>query len=100
MMAYEVPTREPIGKYLSVERSDYQPRGGRTTRWRIVGQHGDMLGTVSWFGRWRQYTFDPAPHTTFNRECLLDIAKYLERVNKEHREQRRQLKLELASDTK
>jgi hypothetical protein len=82
------PANERIGKYLSVEQSDHQPKGGKTTRWRVMSNHGDQLGTVAWFGRWRQYTFDPVPQSTFNRECLLDIAAYLERVNKEHRERR------------
>jgi hypothetical protein len=79
---------ERIGKYLSVERSDYQPRGGRTSRWRILSNSGDCLGTIAWFGNWRQYIFDPAPQSTFNRDCLLDIAAYLERVNFEHRKRR------------
>lgn len=84
-----MPASERIGKYLSVERSHYQPRGGRTVRWNVLTNHGDCLGAIAWFGRWRQYTFDPVQGSTFNRDCLLDIAAYLERINREHREKQR-----------
>ncbi len=84
-----MPASERIGKYLSVERSDYQPRGGRTVNRRVLTNRGDCLGTIAWYGLWRQYTFDPVQGSTFNRDCLLDIAAYLERINKAHREGRR-----------
>lgn len=32
-----------------------------------------LLGTIKWFGRWRQYTFWPEPGTTFNPDCLRAI---------------------------
>lgn len=44
----------------------------------------DMLGTISWFGRWRTYAFDPWPGTTFEKTCLRDIADFCERLTKEH----------------
>lgn len=81
-----MPPSERIGKRLGVERSHYQPRGGKTVRWDIMINHGDYLGTVAWCGRRGQYTFVPAPQSTFNREFLLDIAAYLALLNKAHRE--------------
>lgn len=64
---------ERIGKYLSVRDEPVAP--GRKTRvWSVLTNHGDVLGFVRWFGRWRQYTFDPSTGTGFNRDCLLDIA--------------------------
>lgn len=79
---------ERIGKYLEVELSNRQPRGGRTSRWRVIGNNGDCLGIVGWFARWRQYCFDPSNGTTFNRDCLIDIAAFLERINTDHRKKR------------
>jgi hypothetical protein len=36
-------------------------------------RHGNVLGLIRWFGRWRQYTFWPRPNTTFNPACLAEI---------------------------
>jgi hypothetical protein len=80
---------ERIGKYLSVERSVRQPKGGKTVRWDVVSNRGQCLGFIGWYGAWRQYVFEPEPATVFNRECLLDIATYLERVNEEHKRKQR-----------
>jgi hypothetical protein len=46
---------------------------------------GDLLGTIKWFGRWRQYTFWPEPETIFNAECLTDVETALGRLNDAHR---------------
>lgn len=76
------PTR--IGKYLTVKRAGQKP-SRKTKRWAVLANDGSHLGSVTWFGKWRQYTFDPAPATTFNHQCLLDIAGFLDRINREHR---------------
>ena len=73
-----------IGKYLTVHGGELLP-GRKTRAWEVQGNGGDVLGTVQWYGAWRQYTFDPTPGTTFNRDCLIDLANFLRRVNDEHR---------------
>lgn len=74
-----------IGKYLRVERLPDLPRR-KTHRWDIYGvRRGELLGSIAWFGRWRQYTFNPASDTTFNHSCLTDIAEFLKNMNKEQR---------------
>lgn len=39
--------------------------------------HGNRLGVIKWFGRWRQYAFFPENGTVFNVECLNDIQSYI-----------------------
>lgn len=74
-----------IGKYLKVEQWLDIP-GHKTHQWKVISaRSGDMLGAVRWYGPWRQYTFQPESLTTFNRECLNDIIKFLDQVNAEHR---------------
>lgn len=74
---------ESIGKYLTVSAL---PRDGRKTdRFEVVSLRGNVLGRIQWYGRWRQYTFDPVSCTTFNRACLDDLARFLQRLNDEHR---------------
>lgn len=77
-----------IGKYLSVDRME-RPANRKTDRWCIFANSGVVLGDVEWFGRWRQYTFNPSPSTTFNSGCLGDLATFLEQVNERHRAERR-----------
>ena len=40
--------------------------------------HGDRLGTVRWYGAWRQYAFYPEPETIWNRDCLREVAGFLD----------------------
>jgi hypothetical protein len=57
---------------------------GKTRRWGVFSLlHGDRLGTVSWYGRWRQYTFAPEPETVWNKDCLRDLAAFLEKAMSE-----------------
>lgn len=34
---------------------------------------GTVLGTIAWFGRWRQFCFWPKADTVFNVGCMADI---------------------------
>lgn len=40
--------------------------------------HGDQLGIIKWFGRWRQYAFFPHQGTAWNKECLRDIILFIQ----------------------
>lgn len=71
--------------YLQFQRFD---ASGKTLQWQVWGrkrfpQEGQLLGIIKWFGRWRQYTFFPQPVTVFNRECLRDIANFIDSVKSE-----------------
>ena len=52
---------------------------GKTERWGVLAkQGGAVLGEVRWFGRWRRYAFFPFGDTVFERDCLRDIATFLD----------------------
>ncbi len=78
-----------IGEFLTATQLDTP--GRKTQVWRIFGVHGDLLGQVQWFGRWRQYTFSPANETTFNRGCMTDLVVFLDKLNAAQREKRQGL---------
>lgn len=80
-----------IGEYLSVRKHPADPKL-RTYRWTVLTNRDDVLGFVQWFSRWRQYCFDPSEGTTFNAGCLRDLTAFLERVNRERREVRAEIK--------
>lgn len=48
---------------------------GRKTRVVLVvsARHGDLLGEIKWFGRWRQYCFFPHALTVWNPECMEQV---------------------------
>ena len=69
-------------KYLRFMIVDRKPK---TVVMHVENQRGQILGEISWFGRWRQYTFEPESYTTFNKACLQDITDVLTRLNEEHR---------------
>ncbi len=35
------------------------------------------IGTVKWYGPWRQYCFFPNANTVYEQQCLLDITKFI-----------------------
>lgn len=52
---------------------------------------GIRLGSVGWYGPWRQYVFgaDLNAMVAYSASCLRDIADFLEQVNKEHKAKKR-----------
>lgn len=88
---------ERIGKYLSVRKRPADPKRC-TYRWTVLSNNEIALGVVVWFAGWRQYCFEPRENTTFNNGCLCDLAAFLERVNRERREERNKRKLDLSDD--
>lgn len=58
----------------------------KTTEWALLARKKDVtvdevLGSVKWYGPWRQYSFFPIPITVFNRTCLEDIAHFIGQLN-------------------
>ena len=65
---------------------------GLTRRWSVRSRHGKnflgqqiILGEVSWWSPWRQYTFKPSSNTIWNKECLRTIAGFCESITEDHR---------------
>jgi len=75
-----------IGKYLEAYE---MPNYGKVTRaFEIINTAGQNLGTVQWYGGWRQYVFTPRHAMTidFNHGCLTDIARFLRELTQEQME--------------
>lgn len=43
------------------------------------------LGTVKWYGSWRQYCFFPEADTIFNVGCMDSICSFIKRLEKERK---------------
>ena len=48
-----------------------------------TGKTKIVLGRISWYSRWRQYTFSPDYPTTWNKDCLQIIQDFLQSLMKE-----------------
>lgn len=48
-------------------------------------RHGDCLGIISWYGPWRQYTIEPGAYTAWNKDCLREVADFLDGLMRERR---------------
>jgi len=60
-----------LGPYMM---ADEQPGG----RWYIhMKRGGSMLGSVAWYGPWKQYVFRPEEMTEFSGDCLAAISTFL-----------------------
>lgn len=64
-------------------------KGRRTARFRVVTLDGALLGYIEWYNSWRCYSFFPQHDTVFEKQCLRDLAAWLERATADHREARR-----------
>lgn len=53
--------------------------GRRTESWDLWSTKGKAhLGVISWHAPWRRYCFSPADETTYDAECLAELAKFCE----------------------
>lgn len=82
---------ELIGKYIEATKRRC-PKSRKTDVWVLNAAEEVEIGYVAWNPPWRQYVFVPAAHTIYHDGCLRDIADFLERKNKAHKQQLRRRK--------
>lgn len=59
--------------------------GKKTRMWSVESKRwGDNLGTIQWYGRWRQYVVHA--DAIFNAGCLKDITQFLEDAMRDWRD--------------
>lgn len=67
-------------QYLVIEE---QPRSShrKTPVFAVMNRSQDMLlGTIQWYGAWRQYVFEPAADTVWSLGCLRDVEDALGKI--------------------
>ena len=74
--------------YLTYQ--DMTPAGKATAVVEVIAvRNGALLGTISWFGRWRKYAFHAEPYCWFDPGCLEEIAINLTRMTEAWRERKK-----------
>ena len=65
-------------KYIEFKLLEKKPK---TSIYSVVNlKSKTSLGTIEWYGAWRQYCFFPIPHTVFNKDCLDDIKEFIQNL--------------------
>ncbi len=71
-------------KYLTFKHAENP--GRMTGVWHVLSAgSGAPLGTIRWYGPWRQYCFWPAAATIFNTDCLRTIEDRVATCNRVQR---------------
>jgi len=53
----------------------------KTSVWHCRNKRNEgILGTIEWYGPWRQYCFFPVSTTVFNVSCLSDINDFIRQL--------------------
>lgn len=48
--------------------------------------HGEELGQILWFAKWRQYCYVPSTQAWYSIGCLRDIASFIEELERDRKE--------------
>lgn len=62
-----------------------RPSRTKTKRWEVHNTRGDLLGRVMWLSGWRKYVFAPVFPTSFEEDCLRELASFVEARTREYR---------------
>lgn len=62
------------------------PPSRKTKVWQVTANQGNMvLGVVLWSTGWRRYVFAPYGNTSYEQDCLRDIAAFIEEQTRAHK---------------
>jgi len=79
-----------MSEYVKFELVEQKPKTGVYVV--LSKSQDELLGTIKWYGCWRQYIFVPERDFElefyFSSSCLHYIAEYLQKLNREQREKR------------
>lgn len=74
-----------VTKYITFKFL-HMSASGKTEEWNIVNNSSrTKIGSIVWYGPWRQYIFEPSEDTVWNSGCLREIQEFLVVRNAERR---------------
>lgn len=62
--------------------------GPKTSIWSCRTKNAEELGTIRWYGPWRQYCFFPTVQAVYSAGCLRDIAAFIAQLEAERKDQK------------
>lgn len=77
---HDIDTGETAYEFISVSWAG-SSESGKTQKYTVTANRDlALLGTIKWFGRWRQYAFYPEGGTIYSRGCMADIIEFIELI--------------------
>jgi hypothetical protein len=72
------------GAWITFKEGD--STGKKTKVFGVFAKTDDsLIGYVKWYGPWRQYAFYPGTNTVYERQCLMDITKFIHHLMQERK---------------
>jgi len=72
-------------EYIEVRKAPQDPKR-KTPTYEITNKHsGASIGTVQWYGPWRQFCFLPLGATVWSTGCLDDVKDVIKQAMDERR---------------
>jgi len=63
-----------VYQYITIHRRDPVDGRHKTPRWSIINNSsGLLIGTIEWYGPWRQFIFHAQPNTVWSTGYLADV---------------------------
>lgn len=70
--------QKSFGKHITFSLHSLSATG-KTKTWFVWNtENNDVLGRISWFGRWRKYVFTAQENIVFEETCLRDISQFIQ----------------------
>lgn len=74
-----------MSKYLEFKEIPFE---GKAEKFEVISKnHRYVLGRISFYPQWLQYVFSPSSETIWNKDCLNDIQKFLDKLTKNWKEE-------------
>ena len=74
--------RKKIRKHLTFKIIEHKPK---TKVYNVISNYDNsLLGSIYWYGKWRQYIFEPdiLAKSIWSWDCLLEIVEFIQRIMK------------------
>jgi hypothetical protein len=79
-----MPTETRFLVFLHIGNSP----SGKTQRIHVRSKQNEvLLGVIYWYSNWRKYCFEAGTAMLFDSACLQDIKDFLDKKNKQHKEE-------------
>ena len=67
-------------------RETLQLPNRKTKRFNVWSKCSEsVIGSIKWYPQWRHYCFFPEEYTVYSDRCLIEISKFIAKLNTNHK---------------
>ena len=78
-----------MNRYLRFEMVEKKPKTEVYVVSSLKEFDTEVLGKISWYGKWRRYVFYPSEGTLFDAACLGEVKEFIDNLMKERKQANR-----------